>query len=57
MKSLAAFFLFALVAWFFIAQIVFSFRHPWATSTEKLVYIGKVMTFGKVPYNEARPRE
>lgn len=57
MRSLAAFFLFALVAWFFVAQMVFALRHPWATSTERIIYIGKVMTFGKVPYQEARPRE
>jgi hypothetical protein len=46
-----------LVAWFVVAGLVFSFRHPWATQTEQLLYMHKALRFEKVPYNEMRPRE
>lgn len=39
-----------------LALTVFSFRHPWMTQTENLLYIGRALTFGTVAYDEARPR-
>ena len=49
--------MFALFAYVFIAQTVFAFRHPWATDTERFLYFGRAMVFGKVDYSDARPRE
>lgn len=40
-----------------LAQTVFAFRHPWATDTERFLYVGRALTFGSVDYAEARPRE
>jgi hypothetical protein len=40
-----------------LAQIVFAFRHPWATDTERFLYFGRALTFGTVDYSDARPRE
>lgn len=37
-----------------IAGTVFSFRHPWATQTEKIVYFKELMLWQKVPYSEMR---
>jgi hypothetical protein len=45
------------VAYVTLAQIVFAFRHPWATDTERFLYFGRALTFGTVDYSEARPRE
>lgn len=45
------------VLWFFVANIVFAVRHPWATDTERLICIKEVLLFEKVPYSELRPRE
>lgn len=39
------------------ANVVFAFRHPWATDTERFLYLGRAMVFGKVDYSDARPRE
>ena len=50
----------ALLAFFgyvFVAQSVFAFRHPWATDTERFLYFGRALVFGKVDYSDARPRE
>jgi hypothetical protein len=44
-------------AWWAIASLVFAFRHPWMTETERFVYAIRALTFDTVPYNEARPRE
>jgi hypothetical protein len=49
-----AFFLFF---WFGLSNIVFAFRHPWATSTERLIWTKEALFFEKVPYNKMRPRE
>ncbi len=49
--------LLALLAYVMLAQIVFAFRHPWATDTERFLYFGRALTFGTVDYSEARPRE
>lgn len=45
-----------LLAYAFVASVTFSFRHPWATDMEKLIYTRQVLTFGRVSYDEARPR-
>lgn len=37
-----------------IAEIVFSFRHPWATETEKFIHIGDALKFKSIPYKEMR---
>jgi hypothetical protein len=47
----------AILGYVFVAQSVFAFRHPWATDTERFLYFGRALTFGKVDYSEARPRE
>lgn len=44
--------LLALFGYIFIAH-----RHPWATDTERFLYFGRALVFGKVDYSEARPRE
>lgn len=49
--------LLALFVYILVAQSVFAFRHPWATDTERFLYFGRAMVFGKVDYSEARPRE
>jgi hypothetical protein len=49
--------LIVLFAYVMLAQIVFAFRHPWATDTERFLYFGRALTFGKVDYSDARPRE
>jgi hypothetical protein len=49
--------LLVLLAYVMLAQIVFAFRHPWATDTERFLYFGRALTFGTVDYSEARPRE
>ena len=49
--------LLALLAYVMLAQIVFAFRHPWATDTERFLYFGRALTFGTVDYSDARPRE
>jgi len=49
--------LIVLLAYVMLAQIVFAFRHPWATDTERFLYFGRALVFGKVDYSEARPRE
>jgi hypothetical protein len=49
--------LIVLFAYVMLAQIVFAFRHPWATDTERFLYFGRALTFGTVAYSEARPRE
>lgn len=49
--------LIVLFAYVMLAQIVFAFRHPWATDTERFLYFGRAMVFGMVDYSEARPRE
>ena len=49
--------LLALLGYSFIAQTVFAFRHPWATDTERFLYFGRALVFGKVDYSDARPRE
>ena len=46
----------AFMAWMVIANLVFSFRHPWATETEKLLNIVNVLTFQSLDYDEMRPR-
>lgn len=52
---------FALVVTIFvyaaIASLVFQVRHPWATDTERQVWIGSTLRFEKVPYEVMRPRE
>ena len=40
-----------------VSQMVFAFRHPWATDTERFLYFGRAMVFGTVDYSDARPRE
>lgn len=45
------------VAYALIAQIVFSFRHPWMTDTERLLNFHKALLFQRVEYQEARPRD
>jgi flagellar biogenesis protein FliO len=43
--------------WLVTANVVFKFRHPWATETETLLNIKSMVLFQKVPYSEMRPRD
>ena len=45
-----------LFAWVLVATVTFRFRHPWATETETLLNMHRVMTFQRVEYKELRPR-
>lgn len=47
----------ALLVYLAFASIVFQFRHPWMTETERFLYTWEAITFGTVEYAEARPRE
>jgi hypothetical protein len=51
--------LFAILGFVYVlvAAIVFDYRHPWMTDTEKVVYGPRALTFQTVRYSEARPRE
>jgi hypothetical protein len=46
--------LIGLVLYFFIACIVFAFRHPWMTEMERALNIGKAIKFEKVSYEQTR---
>lgn len=37
-----------------IANLVFAFRHPWATDMERFLHIGDALMFNKVSYKEMR---
>lgn len=39
-----------------VATATFAFRHPWMTSTEQIIWVGRALAFGTVDYDEARPR-
>lgn len=39
-----------------ISATVFALRHPWMTKTEQFVYSWRMLTWGTVDYEEARPR-
>lgn len=45
------------LGWLIVSLSIFRFRHPWATDTERFLYIGDALILRKVPYNEMRPRE
>lgn len=56
MKRPLAYALGLLVAYALVASIVFQFRHPWMTETERFVYLPRALAFGSVDYAEARTR-
>ena len=37
-----------------ISNLVFAFRHPWATDIERLIHIGDALMFNKISYKEMR---
>lgn len=37
-----------------IANIVFAIRHPWASQTERLFYLGDALLYKKLTYSEMR---
>jgi len=47
----------AVLLYVLVAQMIFAFRHPWATDTERFLYFGRALAFGTVTYSEARPRQ
>jgi hypothetical protein len=55
--DLVGLFAFLGFSYLLVAAIVFEFRHPWMTDTEKSVYGARALTFQAVKYSEARPRE
>jgi hypothetical protein len=38
----------ALVLWLFISGLVFTFRHPWLTDTQRIFHIWDAMTFQRL---------
>jgi hypothetical protein len=46
-----------LILWIWLSSVIFGLRHPWATSTEKFLYIKEAILLEKIPYNKMRPRE
>ena len=52
--STAIYLLFGVWIYLVTANIVFAFRHPWATSTERFVHIGDSLMFKKISYKEMR---
>lgn len=40
--------------YFVVANVTFSFRHPWATDMEKLIHVGDALMFNKISYKEMR---
>jgi TRAP-type C4-dicarboxylate transport system permease small subunit len=49
--------MFAAVFWLIVATAVFAFRHPWATDTERLIYLPEAMRFERMKYSEMRGRD
>ena len=47
----------AAVFWLIVATAVFAFRHPWATDTERLIYLPEAMRFERIKYSEMRGRD
>jgi len=54
-QALLVYLSFSFLAWFAVAEIVFTFRHSWMTDTERLIYVKSAMLFRKVSINEVRP--
>ncbi len=46
-----------LMLWVILALTVWSFRHPWATKTEGLMYLPEAMKLERTSYEKMRPRE
>jgi hypothetical protein len=49
--------MFAAVFWLIVATAVFAFRHPWATDTERIIYLPEAMRFERIKYSEMRGRD
>lgn len=47
----------ALVIYLMAAEIVFQFRHPWMTSTERFLHTPDALQFKQLRYEDVRPRE
>lgn len=45
------------LAYFIVANLVFALRHPWATETERFMYMDSALKFERVPYKDMRKRE
>ena len=43
--------------WLVVATAVFAFRHPWATDTERFIYLPEAMRFERIKYSEMRGRD
>lgn len=37
-----------LIGWWIIALVVFAFRHPWMTSTQRTLHLWSALTFSEV---------
>lgn len=54
-RTLIALWVFAvLTAYFLIAFIVFGFRHPWMTDTQRLLFTHRALMFDTVDPTEVR---
>jgi hypothetical protein len=54
LKSLSIYLLLVTVIYIIIANVVFAFRHPWATNVERFIHIGDALMFNKISYKEMR---
>jgi hypothetical protein len=57
LKNLIPITFLALLGWMVLSSTIFQFRHPWATSTERFLYLPEAFFLEKVPYSKMRPRE
>jgi hypothetical protein len=54
LESLSIYLLLVTVIYIIIANVVFAFRHPWATNVERFIHIGDALMFNKISYKEMR---
>ena len=54
LESLSIYLLLVTAIYIIIANIVFAFRHPWATDMERFIHIGDALMFDKISYKEMR---
>ena len=47
---------YVVTAYIAVSLVVFSFRHPWMTDTERFVHTIDALMWRVVPYHDARPR-
>lgn len=56
LNNIGAIITFILLLWLIISMSIFRLRHAWATETEILINLPKVLIFKKISYEETRPK-